>query len=143
LLHEAQGKLVAMLALQLLPLFRENPAAAIRLREVIGHWNPNPSAESSVLVASIVESTARQVLEEVWIGANRCFARGVEVTVDMNEAALPGQCVFLYASILEHFLSWSSSLNCFTRLVVRSAETGNVLHRSAVRAGDQMLASLT
>jgi type VI secretion system protein ImpG len=143
MLHEAQGKLVAMLGLQLLPLFRENPAASMRLREVVGHWNPNPSAESSSLVSSIVESNARQVLEEVWIGADRCFARGVEVTVDMTEQALPGRSVFLYASILEHFLSWSSSLNCFTRLVIRSAETGKVLHRSPVRAGDQMLASLT
>jgi type VI secretion system protein ImpG len=132
-----------MLALQSLPLFRETPAASLRLREVIGHWNPNTSAESSSLVESIVESNARQVLEEVWIGADRCFARGVEVTIDMNESALPGRSVFLFASILEHFLSWSSTLNCFTRLVVRSSETGKVLHRSAVRAGDQMLVSLT
>jgi type VI secretion system protein ImpG len=143
MLQEAQGKLVAMLALQSLPLFRETPAASLRLREVIGHWNPNTSAESSSLVESIVESNARQVLEEVWIGADRCFARGVEVTIDMNESALPGRSVFLFASILEHFLSWSSTLNCFTRLVVRSSETGKVLHRSAVRAGDQMLVSLT
>jgi type VI secretion system protein ImpG len=142
MMPEAQGKLVAMLALQLLPLFHENPTASMRLREVIGHWNPNPSGESSSFVASIVESNARQVLEEVWSGAYRCFARGVEVTIDIDESALPARSVFLFAGILEHFLSWSSSLNCFTRLVVRSSETGKVLHRSAVRAGDQLLESL-
>jgi type VI secretion system protein ImpG len=142
LAREAQGKLVALLALQSLPLFCENPAAALRLREVVGLWNPNPSREAAAIVESLVESNARPVLEEVWIGADRCFARGMEIVVDLDESRLPGRSSFLFASVLEHFLSWSSSLNCFTRLVVRSSESRKVLHRFAVRAGDQLLVSL-
>lgn len=137
------GKLVALLALQSLPLFCENAAAEFRLREYVGAWNPNPSRETQAFVECLTDARARQSLDEVWIGTSRCFARGVEITVDLDESRLPGRSACLYASVLEHFLSLSSSINCFTRLTVHSTETRHVLYRSAVRAGEQQLASLS
>lgn len=141
LARQGHGKLVALLALQSLPLFCDNPTGEFRLREYLGTWNPNPSRETQSLVESLVDARARQSLDEVWIGASRCFARGIEVQVEVDEGRLPGRSACLFSTVLEHFLSQTSSINCFTRLVVHSAETHVVLHRSAPRAGDQMLTS--
>jgi type VI secretion system protein ImpG len=143
LARHGHGKLVALLALQSLPLFCENPVSNFRFREFLGCWNPVRSRDAQIFVESVLEARSRQVLEEVWAGTDRCFARGVEVILEIDESRLPGRSAYLFANVLERFLSLTSSINCFTRLIVRSSETRNILHRSPARAGNQVLASLT
>lgn len=143
LLQWGHGKLVAMLAFQSLPLVCESSSVTKRLQDFLRVWSPSGVREAVGFTECLVAAEARQILEEVWVETHRCFARGVEVTVDLDESRSPGSSAFLFATVLEQFLAVTSAINCFTRVVAKSSETHRTICRFPVRAGHQTLASLT
>lgn len=64
------------------------------------------------------------------------FCRGVEVSVEFDEANYVGTGVFLFASVLERFLGLYVSLNSFSQLVARLRGGKGVLRRWPPRAGE-------
>lgn len=56
-----------------------------------------------------------------------------------NEDNFTGTGVFLFASVLERFLGWYTSLNSATRLIVRLNQSDSELKRWPFRAGDRIL----
>ena len=62
------------------------------------------------------------------------FARGLEVTVTMDEINFEGTGVFLLGAVLERFFAKYVSINSFTETVVRTIERGEVM-RWPARAG--------
>jgi type VI secretion system protein ImpG len=66
------------------------------------------------------------------------YARGVEVTVELDEEKFLGIGAFLFASVLERFLALYTSVNSFTKLVYRTRQSGEV-KRWPPRAGEQPL----
>jgi type VI secretion system protein ImpG len=54
------------------------------------------------------------------------FARGVEVTLECDEAAFEGTSVALLGSVLDRFFSRYVSINSFTETVLRSAQRGEI-----------------
>lgn len=65
-------------------------------------------------------------------------ARGVEITVTIDEKAFEGSGAFLLGAVLDRFYSEYSSLNHFTQTVVRSLDRGEIA-RWPVRAGARRL----
>ena len=55
------------------------------------------------------------------------FARGLEVSVTMDEVNFEGTGVFLLGAVLERFFAKYVSMNSFTETVVRTLERGEVM----------------
>src|SRR5204862_1548695 len=55
------------------------------------------------------------------------FARGLELTITLDEINFEGSGVFLLGAVLERFFSKYVSINSFTETVVRTIERGEVM----------------
>ncbi len=67
------------------------------------------------------------------------FGRGLEVTVEFEEAAFEGSGVSLLGAVLEEFFSRYVSLNSFTETVIKTTERGEI-RRWPTRMGSRNLA---
>jgi type VI secretion system protein ImpG len=65
----------------------------------------------------------RRVRERGGIGA----ARGIEITVTIDERAFEGTGAFLLGGVLDRFFAEYSSFNHFTETVIRSVERGEIM----------------
>jgi type VI secretion system protein ImpG len=65
----------------------------------------------------------RRVRERMGTGA----ARGIEITVTIDEKAFEGAGIFLLGAVLERFFAEYSGFNHFTQTVIRSVERGEVM----------------
>jgi type VI secretion system protein ImpG len=66
------------------------------------------------------------------------YARGMAVTVELNEDNYIGVGAYLFASVLERFYAMYASLNSFTRLTLATKQRGEI-KRWPARAGDRVL----
>ncbi len=66
------------------------------------------------------------------------IVRGLEVTIQFDEARFHGNGLFVLASVLERFLGLYCSINSFTRLVATTRQRGE-LKRWPGRAGDRLI----
>jgi type VI secretion system protein ImpG len=69
----------------------------------------------------------KQIIRRVNKPGPISFARGLEVSVTMDEINFEGTGVFLLGAVLERFFSKYVSINSFTETVVRSIERGEVM----------------
>jgi len=56
-----------------------------------------------------------------------CFGRGVEITLNCDDAAFEGSSAFLLGAVLEQFFARHVSLNSFSETVLRSTSRGEVM----------------
>jgi type VI secretion system protein ImpG len=66
------------------------------------------------------------------------FARGIEVTVTLEEALFTGLGVFVLGAVLEQFFTKYVSINSFSETVIRTVERGEIM-RWPRRAGQRSL----
>ena len=72
----------------------------------------------------------RRVRQRIGIGA----ARGIEVSVTLDERAFEGSGAFLLGAVLDRFFAEYAAMNDFTQAVIRSVERGEIM-RWPARAG--------
>ena len=65
----------------------------------------------------------RRIRQRAGIGA----ARGIEITVTIDERAFEGTGIFLLGAVLDRFFAEYSGFNHFTQTVIRSVERGEVI----------------
>jgi type VI secretion system protein ImpG len=65
----------------------------------------------------------RRIRQRSGVGA----ARGIEITVTIDEKAFEGSGVFLIGAVLDRFFAEYSGFNHFTQTVVRSVERGEIM----------------
>jgi type VI secretion system protein ImpG len=93
--------------------------------------------DSAAAVSRVVH-VPRSAKESEALGV--AFCRGLDVTIDFEEAQLDG--VFLFASVLERFLPLYSAINSYSRLKARSRQrvrNEGVLKQWSPRIGEQAL----
>jgi type VI secretion system protein ImpG len=103
----------------------------------------DPEAGQSAL-ASLAQMTAdsiqaissRRVIGQLEEAGTALFCRGVETTVTLDEDKLKGTGVFLFASLLERFLSLFVGANSFTELVVKTKQRSDIFRRWPPRPGE-------
>ncbi len=69
-------------------------------------------------------------------GSGVGFCRGTEVTLTLDDEKYAGTGIFLFAAVLERFLGLYTTINSFTRLVVRTRQNEGVVRSWPPRAGD-------
>ena len=67
------------------------------------------------------------------------YVRGMRVELDLDEDRFVGGGVYLFSSVLEHFLAQYVSMNSFSQLAVRTRQRKEILKEWAPRAGNRIL----
>ena len=78
-------------------------------------------------VEGVKSVSTRQVIRRVSKPGPISFARGLEITITMDEVNFEGSGVFLLGAVLSRFFEKYVSINSFTETVVRTQERGEVM----------------
>jgi type VI secretion system protein ImpG len=78
-------------------------------------------------VEGVRSVSCRPVLRQVGRGLTASFARGLEITLTLDEGAFKGLSVFLLGSVLEEFFARYVSINSFTETVLHTVDRGEVM----------------
>jgi type VI secretion system protein ImpG len=109
------------------------------LQEILKLYDFSDSAVVRQKIAGITEVSSRRVVGRPSTMPWNGFCRGMEVTIEFDETKYVGSGVFLFASVLEHFLGLYASLNSFTQLIAMTQQREAPLKRWPPRAGEQIL----
>jgi len=143
---ETRWRLVSHLALNYLSIAEgaherngggaDTTPALAALREILRLYDFVDSAVTRQRIEGLVGLRSRRVLRRVGRGSEAGFAKGIEVELEFDEQKYTGSGVFLFASVLEHFLGLYTSLNSFSQTVARLRQRDEVLERWPPRAGE-------
>jgi type VI secretion system protein ImpG len=129
-------RLISHLSLNYLSIVEEGKDA---LQEILRLYSFGESGYLERQVAGLLSVKSSRhfarVISENGIG----FVRGHRVEMEFDEEQYVGGGVFLFASVLEHFLGHYASLNSFSQLLVRTQQRKEPLRQWPPRAGEMIL----
>jgi type VI secretion system protein ImpG len=132
---DTSWRLINYLVVNYLSLMDPDDAAnAQAVRDLLGLFgNPNePHVKAQI--AGVQSVKGKAAVHRVGRGGPIAFARGVEVTVTLEDTAFEGTGPFLLGAVLEHFFTRYVSINSFTKTTLRTVARGEVMKWPA-RAG--------
>jgi len=99
--------------------------------------DPQQAALARQAIDGILNVASRRTTG--WIGSGDLggFARGLEVTLELDETKFTASSAVLFASVLERFFALYASVNSFTQLLARYRQRDGILKRWPPRAGDR------
>ncbi|MBK8751518.1 MAG: type VI secretion system baseplate subunit TssF [Candidatus Competibacteraceae bacterium] len=100
---------------------------AVALRELLALYGDLAEASIRKQIDGVHSIQSIPVTRRAPIPGPIAFARGLEVTVTLDEAAFEGEGIFLLGAVLERFFTKYASINSFTETVVRSTERGEIM----------------
>jgi type VI secretion system protein ImpG len=130
-------RLISHLSLNHLSLVEDGNAEA--LREILKLYDLLDSAETRSQIDGILGVKSRRVVGPVRSEGPLTFCRGTEVTIHFDEERFAGSGLFLFASVLEHFLGLYCTVNSFSKLIATVKGREGVLRRWAPRMGENAL----
>ena len=128
-------RLVSHLSLNYLSLSDTNPReGAAALRELLGLYGDLSEPAIRQQVDGVRSIHSRPITRRLPGPGPTTFARGLELTLELDKAAFEGSGVFLLGAVLEEFFSKYVSINSFTETIVRSSD-GEEVKRWPTRIG--------
>lgn len=129
-------RLISHLSLNYLSLVEEGKEA---LQEILRLYNFSESPELARQINGVTAMRSGRHFARVMSDHGIEFARGTRVEIEFDEGQFVGAGVYLFASVLEHFLGLYVSLNSFSQLVATTAQRKERLREWAPRAGQAIL----
>lgn len=129
-------RLISHLSLNYLSLVDEGREA---LQEILKLYNFTDSTSSLKQIEGITAVAARKQFARVNSDNGITFARGTRVDLELDEENFVGGGVYLFASVLEHFLGLYVTLNSFSQLNVTTRQRKEALKLWPPRAGRRIL----
>jgi type VI secretion system protein ImpG len=129
-------RLISHLSLNYLSLVSEGKEA---LQEILKLYNFSDSSYSIRQIEGILELTSRPSFARILSENGITFARGTRVDMRLDEDNFVGGGVYLFSSVLEHFLGQYVALNSFSQLSVGTRQRKEVLRQWPPRAGTRIL----
>ncbi len=121
-------RLISHLALNYLSIADTDARqGAVALRELLALYGNLAEAAVRKQIDGVCSVQAVPITRRAPIPGPIAFARGLEVTVTLDEAAFEGVGVLLLGAVLEQFFAKYASINSFTETVVRSTERGEII----------------
>lgn len=130
-----QWRLISNLSLNYLSLC-EGPEP---LHEMLFLYDFAESPTVRQQIMGITNVGSRPIVRRTPSGPGTGFCRGVEVTIEFDEDKFVGAGVYVFAAVLERFLSLYVSLNSFVQVVAVSRQRKDVVKRWSPRSGSQIL----
>lgn len=93
------------------------------LKEILRLYGFSQRHSTQQQIEGIKEMSCRRVTRRVGPEAWRGFCNGIEVTLALDEEMFVGGGAFLLGAVLQRFISLYSSINSFTRLIIRKWRT--------------------
>ena len=109
------------------------------LQQILRLYNFTDSAFIQKQIEGITRLESARHFARVISEHGVSFARGTRVKLELDEEQFVGGGVYLFASMLEHFLALYVSLNSFSQLVVSTVQRREVLEQWPPRAGHKIL----
>jgi type VI secretion system protein ImpG len=129
-------RLISHLSLNYLSLVDEGREA---FQEILKLYNFTGSAYSEKQIDGIIGLKSARHFARLISENGVTFARGTRVEMEFDEVQFVGGGVYLFASVIEHFLGEYVSLNSFTQLTARTRQRKEVLKEWPPRAGQTIL----
>jgi type VI secretion system protein ImpG len=130
-------RLVSQLSLNHLSLVEEGQEALQWLLRLHNIANADFGTEA---ISGIVELRSRPHFARVSSEHGMAFVRGKLIELGLDEQRFVGTGAYLFASVLENFLSLYTSLNSFTQLTLRTRQRGDQIVASwPPRAGSKVV----
>ena len=133
---DSMWRLVSQLSLNYLSLVENGREA---LQEILRLYNFAESTHFEKQIQGLVALASRRHFARVISDDGVVFARGTQVEMEFDEEQFVGGGVYLFASVLEHFLGLYVSMNSFSQLRVRTRQRKEVLRQWPPRAGQKIL----
>jgi len=132
----ALWRLVSHLSLNYLSLIQEGTDA---LKQILRLYDFGQSAYSQNIIDSILGIESKPSFTRLSSEHGITFARGTRIELQIDEGQFVGGSAFLFASVLEHFLGLSVSLNSFTQVSFKTPQRKDFSHEWQPRAGRRIL----
>jgi type VI secretion system protein ImpG len=129
-------RLISHLSLNYLSLVGEGKES---LQEILRLYNFSRSTYLEKQIGGITELKSDRHFARVVSESGISFVRGTRVEMELDEEQFVGGGVYLFASVLEHFLGLYTSLNSFSQLVARTRQRKEVVREWPPRAGQTVL----
>jgi len=128
-------RLINMLSLNHLGLVERGAGRnAQALREVLSMFADVSDSATERRIRGVRSVDSRPVVRRIRQSGGMGAARGIEITVTLDEKSFEGSGAFLLGAVLDRFFCEYTNLNHFTQMVVRSVERGEIM-RWPVRLG--------
>ncbi|MBI4848472.1 MAG: type VI secretion system baseplate subunit TssF [Nitrospirae bacterium] len=127
-----QWRLISHLSLNYLSIVQGGEDA---LKEILRLYDFDNSPSTRQQINGITSIQSQYATKRVGMS----FARGVRVTVELDEDKFVGAGLYLFASVLQRFLGQYVSVNSFSQLIVKTIQRKEVLKEWAPLSGNQVL----
>jgi type VI secretion system protein ImpG len=134
--RNALWRLISHLSLNYLSLVEDGRES---LQQILRLYNFTDSAFIQKQIEGITRLESARHFARVISEHGVSFARGTRVKLELDEEQFVGGGVYLFASVLEHFLALYVSLNSFSQLIVSTVQRREVLEQWPPRAGHKIL----
>jgi type VI secretion system protein ImpG len=132
----ALWRLISHLSLNYLSLVEEGKDA---LQQILNLYNFSDSVYLQNQIAAITRVDSSRHFARVVTDNGVTSARGTRVELQLDEEQFVGGGVYLFASVLEHFLGGYVNMNSFSQLVASTLQRKEVLREWPPRAGQAIL----
>jgi type VI secretion system protein ImpG len=132
----ALWRLISHLSLNYLSLVDEGKEA---LQQILNLYNFSDSAHLQNQIAGIREVKSSRHYARLITENGVASARGTHVQMQLDEEQFVGGGVYLFASVIEHFLGSYVSMNSFSQLAVSTMQRREVMREWPPRAGQAIL----
>jgi len=97
------------------------------LRDILRLYSDMGDLQIRKQIDGLKSISSKPITRRISTSGSIAFARGLEITVTLEEAAFEGTGVFLLGAVLEQFFARYVSINSFTETVVRTLERGEIV----------------
>jgi type VI secretion system protein ImpG len=129
-------RLISHLSLNYLSLVSEGKES---LQEILKLYNFTNSSHSAKQIEGIVELKSSPRFARIISENGMAFVRGTRVEMTLDEENFVGGGVYLFASVLEHFLGLYVALNSFSQMHVSTQQRKEGLRLWPPRAGTKII----
>jgi type VI secretion system protein ImpG len=134
-------RLISHLSLNYLSLLDsgEGSSGAEGLREILRLYAGANDRQAIKQIDGLRSVKHRAIVRRVEAPGPITFARGLEITLQFDEAAFEGQGVFILGAVLEQFLARHVALNSFTETVITTQQRKEIMRWPAQMGRRQIL----
>lgn len=116
---------ISHLSLNYLSMVEKGPDGAEAMRELLRLYTAGQPSQA--VVDGVVGIQSKPALVRCPGGGPVVFIRGIDIQLTLEEDRYAGQGIFPFAAALEQFLARHVSINCFTRLTLKTADRREVM----------------
>jgi type VI secretion system protein ImpG len=132
----AHWRLISHLSLNHLSLAQKGIEA---FQETLRLYDLPRSAINEKILAGVVAIDHQPTSK--WLSGKpfSCLARGIEITLTIDEENFVGSGLHVFSNVLDHFFSLYVHINSFTQISLKSKKSGEILLKCQPRSGDSNL----